>query len=493
MPYGSELFQLATSFDPYGAYRKGQAAPEAYDVEQQKLGVERQKLGLQKQQLQEQQKELQGEQGKPPELAQMSQNILGAGYKLTDENGLPTVAGQVNDLLVQSKQEIALGQKLVQQAKYMEPGSKEQISTLAEGRRMLNNGQKYQGDAKSTAQKEQNNALFGLATASNQNDWNDVVKAWENNGLPIPKGFPTEYSPENMKKIAAMAPLEVQQKISSELSKRKEENRKETREDRAEHRAVIKDRKDILQIERLERLLSKGVGGEGGGPTVTYGTLQEKLDDPKYGVAKGKIPAKEQTIARRITTDAAEVTQGIDQVMTLTEGGMRNVTGTTFANVKDSGFLSATGKAFTNTISNKESQMYDAMMYPLVKGISLYANPDYRPTDNDVKIAMQSYKATSGQPHIIQLEKLAELKKNFNASSESFLDSNILNAQQAASIKKQIKEVNKAIPWDVNDVVKFTRQKDYKKFDDYLKKTPSKETTETKKSGVDSSNPLLSK
>ena len=481
MALGSELFSLATSFDPYGAMRKGEMAPQAYDVEQQKLGLEQQKMVLQKQQLEEQQKELKAEQGKPPELAQMSQNILGEGYKLTDENGLPTVAGQVNDLLVQSKQEIALGQKLVQQAKYMEPGSKEQISTLAEGRRMLNNGQKYQVDAKATAKKEQNNALYGLATASNQNDWNNVVKAWENNGLPIPKGFPTEYSPENMKKIAAMAPLEVQQKIETELRKREEDKRKQNKELRDEHRDIIRDRKDDLQMQRLEQLLSKGAGGEGGGPTVNYGTLQEKLDDPKYGVAQGKIPAKEQTIARRITTDAAEVTQGIDQVMTLTEGGMRNVTGTTFANVKDSGFLSATGKAFTNTISNKESQMYDAMMYPLVKGISLYANPDYRPTDNDVKIAMQSYKATSGQPHIIQLEKLAELKKNFNAASESFLDSNILNAQQATSIKKQIKEVNKAIPWDVNDVVKFTRQKDYKKFDDYLKKTPSKETpTETK-------------
>jgi hypothetical protein len=282
MALGTELFNLATSFDPYGAFRKGAMASEMADAEQQKLGLEKQKMVLQKQQLQEQQKELQGEQGKPPELAQMSQNILGPGYTLTDENGMPTVAGQVNDLKIQSKQEIALGQKLIQQSKYMEPGSKEQVSTLAEGRRMLRNGQTYQNEASNIAQKEQNNALYGLATATNQDDWNNVVKAWENNGLPIPKGFPTEYSPENMKKIASMAPLQVQQKISDELRKREEEKRKETREDRAEHREVIKDRKDGLIIQKLTQSLAKGGGGEGGSDSPIKGLPKTKDEREGY-------------------------------------------------------------------------------------------------------------------------------------------------------------------------------------------------------------------
>ena len=208
--------------------------------------------------------------------------------------------------------------------------------------------------------------------------------------------------------------------------------------------------------------------GQGGAPSKTYDTLEEKVNDPSYGVAKGKIPAKEQTVARRITTDSKEVTQGIDQVMTLTEGGMRDTTGTTFANVKDTGLLTAPAKFFTNSISDQDSAMYDAMMYPLVKGLSLYTNPDYRPTDNDVKIAMNAYKAQTGQPQAVQLEKMAELKKNYLSAAESFLDSSILNPQQANSLKQQIKYVEKAIPWDVKDVVNFTRQKDKKDFKDYL-------------------------
>ena len=197
--------------------------------------------------------------------------------------------------------------------------------------------------------------------------------------------------------------------------------------------------------------------------------LEEKVADPNYGVAKGKVPSKEQTVARRVTTDSREVTQGIDQVMSLTEGGMKNTTGTIFANVKDTGLLTAPVKFFTNRISDKDSAMYDAMMYPLVKGVALYQNPDYRPTDNDVKIAMNAYKAQAGQQQVVQLEKLAELKKNYLTASESFLDSAILNPQQANSLKQQIRYVEKAIPWDVKDVVNFTQQKQQKNFGEYLK------------------------
>ena len=497
MPYGSELYQLLTSFDPYGAYKKGQAAPQEAAIEQQKRDVEQQKLSVQQKQL----KELAGE--KPaqeaPELAQMAQNPLGNDYTIKDAEGNSTFAAQAIPFVSKSaeiKKQIAKNQQDIKMATAF--GDNNLAANLSqEGRRLIDDLTRSEAKIQDMKQQGSDSIISNVSLgAKDQKSYENVVKStMDKLGLvKRPNWLPETWTPDLKDQIRGYASDKTATAIDNALDRRESEKRAVEREKDRKTNQIAKERDDPLHYALLVKALNKGVGGEGGGATVTYGTLQEKLDDPKYGVAQGKRPAKEQTIARRITTDAAEVTQGIDQVMTLTEGGMRNVTGTTFANVKDNGFLSATGKAFTNTISNKESQMYDAMIYPLVKGISLYANPDYRPTDNDVKIAMQSYKATSGQPHIIQLEKLAELKKNFNAASESFLDSYILNAQQATSIKKQIKEVNKAIPWDVNDVVKFTRQKDYKKFDDYLKKTPSKETsTETKKTGVDANNPLLTK
>ena len=230
-------------------------------------------------------------------------------------------------------------------------------------------------------------------------------------------------------------------------------------------------------------MYEKKAAGEEAPDYKTYETVDQKIADPEYGVAKGKVPAREVTVARRINTDSKEVTTGIDQVLTLTKGGMKDMTGSTFSDVKGAGFLSAPGKAFTNKISDTESQMYDAMMYPLVKGIALYTNPDYRPTESDVKNAAKAYKADSGQKHEIQLEKLAELKKNYLAASESYLDSHIMNPAQANNIKQQIRYVEKAIPWDVNDVTKYVQSgaKDKMSFGKYLssKGTPTEGKKET--------------
>jgi hypothetical protein len=189
----------------------------------------------------------------------------------------------------------------------------------------------------------------------------------------------------------------------------------------------------------------------------SYDNLDDKINDPQYGVATEKVPAREKTVARRVVTDAHEVSQGVAQIKTLTEGGMRDVTGTVFANVKDTGFTAATGKLFANTINPKERAMYDAMMYPLVKGLVLYSNPDYRPTQADVVNGMASYKANAGESHVVQLAKMAELKKNFEAASESFLDSHFLNPSQASAVKKQLRDVQNAIPWQVDDVTSYMR------------------------------------
>jgi len=190
---------------------------------------------------------------------------------------------------------------------------------------------------------------------------------------------------------------------------------------------------------------------------------------PKFGVAKGKVPAKEQTIARRITADSAEVLVGINQLKHLTESGTRDLSGSTFSETKGDGFLKAPAKAFTNKLSNEDSLMYDSIMYPIVKNMSLFDNPDYRPTDADVKQKMQAYKAGANEPRSVQVQKMAELKNTYMAKAESYLDAGILNANQAASLKKQMRNIEKAIPWDVKDAIDFSRQKEYKTFGEFIK------------------------
>jgi hypothetical protein len=447
---GSELFTLATSFDPYGAYKEGARQPAQEEIKDIAT------TEALKDARAEQSQSLGQMTGQPQTggLGGMAKSMLPPTYKLATDDGIPTASGLFNQQAMNSQQDLAASAKMVKEANLARAmgDTKNYANLMSEARRLQTTATQNMGNAKKEYQKSMDDALESVYNANSQTDYDQRVKdALARTGIPMPQGIPENWSPDIKQKVLSMMSPEASTKIEKEDRARRDEARKEKS-------AELRDR-------RLEALLRDG---QGGAPSKTYDTLEEKVNDPSYGVAKGKIPAKEQTVARRITTDSKEVTQGIDQVMTLTEGGMRNTTGTTFANVKDTGLLTAPAKFFTNKISDKDSAMYDAMMYPLVKGLSLYTNPDYRPTDNDVKIAMNAYKAQSGQSQAVQLEKMAELKKNYLSAAESFLDSNILNAQQANSLKQQIRYVEKAIPWDVKDVVNFTRQKDYKDFKGYL-------------------------
>lgn len=471
MALGSELFTLSTSFDPYGAYREGGMKGQKYDIEQQKLDVQQQAM-----------KEAQAEMAPKAQpagapLAGMAKSMLPPGFQLDGADGIPTSSGLLNQQIINSQQDLTESERMMKQATMLramgdDKGSRETIDTA---RRLQTTATQNLANAKKEYQKSIDDGIESLYGANSQTEYDQRLKdALNRTGVPLPKGFPETWSPDLKPKLLSMMSPETRNKVEKEDRLRRDEIRKE--------------RSAELRDQHMVALLRDKAGGTGA-PSKVYETLDEKVNDPQYGVAKGKIPAKEQTIARRITLDSREVTQGITQVMALTEGGMKNTTGTTFANVKDNGLLTAPAKFFTNKISDKDSAMYDAMMYPLVKGVSLFQNPDYRPTDNDVKIAMNAYKAQAGQPQVVQLEKLAELKKNYLVASESFLDSALLNPQQANSLKQQIKYVEKAIPWDVNDVVNFTRQKEDKDFKQYLSKKGKQTVDPTKPTSVQPSEP----
>jgi hypothetical protein len=444
----SELANVMQT-SPAQAFRQEDIAAQQYQAQQEAI------------------KESRAEQLQP--LAGMAKSLLPPTFKLSTEDGIPTTAGLFNQQAINSQQDLAASAKMIKDANMVKlTDPKTYANLMSESRRLQTTATQNMSNAKKEYQKSMDDALESVYGANSQSDYDKRVKdALERTGIPAPKNLPEVWTPEIKEKILSQMSPEARNKVEKEDRARRDEIRKEKSAD--------------LRDQHMMALLRNNQGGASG-PSKVYETLEEKVADPQYGVAQGKIPAKEQTVARRITTDSKEVTQGIDQVMTLTQGGMKDTTGTTFANVKDTGLLTAPVKFFTNTISNKDSAMYDAMMYPLVKGLSLYTNPDYRPTDNDVKIAMNAYKAQAGQPQAVQLEKMAELKKNYLSAAESFLDSSILNAQQANSLKQQIRYVEKAIPWDVKDVVNFTRQKEDKDFKQYLSKKGKQTVDPTKPS-----------
>ena len=455
MASATELFNIGSSVDPYGKFREAQLAPMQYDIKQANLEEQLKEI-RQDQEAQKQQEPGLGTMGggatmPSGQLSGMAKTI-NPNWKLVDDNGMPTTAGQINDFTLQSIEEGKAGARLMKQAKFMEPGSKDQINTISEGRRLLNSSMMYRNKAVEIARNTQNDAIYAAATAKDQTQWDNAIKAYQESGLPIPQGIPTEYTPDNVKKIAQLAPAALQSKISNDLLKQRQEER------------LVKSAE--LRDQKVAAALRDGIST---GTEQVYESVDDKLNDPRYGVAKGKIPAKEQTIARRIMADSSEVLVGVNQLKHLTESGTRDLSGSTFSEAKGDGFLKAPAKAFTNKISNEDSLMYDSIMYPIVKNMSLFDNPDYRPTDADVKQKMQAYKAGANEPRSVQVQKMAELKNTYMAKAESYLDAGILNANQAAALKKQMRGIEKAIPWNVNDAIDFSRQTEYKQFGDFLK------------------------
>ena len=407
MALGTELFNLATSFDPYGAYRKGQMAPEAYDIEKQKMD-------LQQMQLAEQKKELQADQSKPPELATMAQNVLGSQYKLTDENGLPTAAGQMNTLLVQGKQEADQGQKLLRQAQ-LETDPKAKAALISEGRRLLNNAVKYQGDAKATAQKEQNNALYGLATASSPDEWNNVFKSWENNGLPIPKGFPTEYSPENQKKIMSLAPLEVQQKIEKELRDRQNEKRKEEAEKRAEKREVLAERREA----RIEAKLSGGAGGK---------------EDPS---------ARRSMVSLTQASDALENLSSLPITTTSPLFGQKNF----------SGLLTAPLSAINQKMDDVTSQKMQTRMAGVSRSLaSLESGGAATGLVGLTESIEKGVAIPAGAKLEVALDKMAEMRRIVESSAKVMLNDPKISQERKDLIRQELELVKKAIPYTQKEI-----------------------------------------
>ena len=105
---GTELFNLASSFDPYGAYREGGMAPQKYDIEQQKLDVQQQAM-------KEAQQELGGakpagmQAGAQP-LAGMAKSMFPPGVELQTPDGIPTSSGLFQQQMTNSQQDLAASQ-----------------------------------------------------------------------------------------------------------------------------------------------------------------------------------------------------------------------------------------------------------------------------------------------------------------------------------------------------------------------------------------------
>lgn len=216
----TELFNLASSFDPYGAFRQGQMEPQKYDIQQAVLDEQTKELEADKAAELSQQA---GQMGKPAPLAKMANQMI-PDAKLYNDDGTLTAAGQMNDMLANATKLAKQGKMMGMQAALIEDPY-QRTQAMAEARRLTQTAQQDQIKARELNDKIKGDSIYAAATATNQAQWDAAIQAYQDSGLPLPKGIPEQYTPENAKKILALAPAALQSKINNDIIKRDQEAR----------------------------------------------------------------------------------------------------------------------------------------------------------------------------------------------------------------------------------------------------------------------------
>lgn len=183
---------------------------------------------------------------------------------------------------------------------------------------------------------------------------------------------------------------------------------------------------------------------------------------PKDGGSKSSV--YERGYANNFVTSSAELVPATTNLNILTSGGTSPVTAGVFTGLKGTGLLSATGAAFGTTITPTESGQYESIMLPVIANIATMQNAGRRTTQAQVENLKNALISKPGQPYIVQVQKMGELRQIVEAASDAAETNPAMSEDQLAAIKGNVERVRQAIPFTGADVAKFSQ---------YAKKNPA--------------------
>lgn len=257
-----ELSQVMQNFDPLTSFRQGQMTSQKFDIQQNMLDEQTKEIEAEKQAGLAQQT---GQPGQPAPLAKMSNQMI-PDAKLYNDDGTLTTAGQINDMMISATKNAKQAKMINMQASLIEdPYQRNQA--MGEARRYASLADENRKSAREINDKVKNDSLYAAAMSGDQTGWDAALQAYQDSGLPLPKGIPTTYSPENAKKITALAPAALQSKISNDQLKIEEDKRRAAREERAVVAAEAKSR-----------------NGDGGGETKITAEIDKRLNQSEVGL-----------------------------------------------------------------------------------------------------------------------------------------------------------------------------------------------------------------
>jgi hypothetical protein len=399
---GSELYTLATSFDPYGAYREGGMQAQKYDLEQQKLDVQQQAM-------KEAQQELGGAKpaGAQP-LAGMAKSMLPPNVQLQTPDGIPTSSGLFNQQIINSQQDLAASQQMMKQATMARAmgDDKAYANLVSEARRLQTTATQNMTNAKKEYQKSVDDGLESLYGANSQVDYDSRLKdALSRTGMPMPKGLPETWTPE------------VRQTLLSKMSP--ETRTKVEKEERAKRDEVRKEKSAELRDERMMALIRNGQGA-----------------------------GKETPQATRVI-----------QALTQTSDALQNVanlpitTGPLFQQKQFNSLYTAPLSALNQELSDETSQMLQTRMTGVSRGLAALESGGA--ATGLVGLTESIEKGTfipAGAKLNVALDKLGEMRRIVESSGKAILNDPKLTPERRKLIEDELNIVRKAIPFTQADI-----------------------------------------
>ena len=190
----------------------------------------------------------------------------------------------------------------------------------------------------------------------------------------------------------------------------------------------------------------------------------------------GSSSVYERGYANNFVTSSAELVPATSNLNILTQGGVSPITAGVFTNLKGTGLLSATGAAFGNTITSAEAGQYESIMLPVIQNIGTMQNAGRRTTIAQLDNLKNALIAKPGQPYVVQIQKMGELRQIAEAATEAAMANPALSDEQKALVKGNLEKVKAAIPFTGADVAKFSvysKKNPNVKFKDWLKENGS--------------------
>ena len=198
--------------------------------------------------------------------------------------------------------------------------------------------------------------------------------------------------------------------------------------------------------------------------------LAASLKPKESGGSKSSV--YERGYANNFVTSSAELVPATTNLNILTNGGTSPITAGVFTNLKGTGLMSATGAAFGTSVTSAEAGQYESIMLPVIANIATMQNAGRRTTQAQVENLKNALIAKPGQPYIVQVQKMGELRQIVEAASDAAKTNPAMSEDQLASIQGNVERVKQAIPFTGADVAKFSmfaKKNPGVKFVDWLK------------------------